>query len=438
MRKKIITIAAALCAMCLLGACGIIENLLPPRTLVLTVDTIRGEDSVEFEKSILQDGVGEGELRFSDWAYEGTFSGEALLSGRADRYPCVLVLAGEEHAGRYTGPLENGSPDGDGIFTADDGAVYAGQVRGLAALRGDVSGLACAVTRDGSRYTGAYEGPVENGAFSGEGYFSGRNAVGQALSWDGGFAAGEFSGEGTLICDRWICSVEGETVMGRYEGAGSDGVPEGEGELRSVDGKGVSFRYSGNWHKGRPEGVGELVYDAQNRYVRRGYFTQGSYTPDFMQALETYGSCEPKFTIGDTLRAFLEQYPQIWEAETHENFLDSEYKQLFDKKLTVKACFDDPAELDDPRWMCQYSLRLVTADAGPLFPGGPVMTVITATESTYTKVVRVMVPGELTGLYRGQRFHAYAVPLAMSTYTTVLGEQRDCLLLLAGDVYIGP
>ena len=44
---------------------------------------------------------------------------------------------------------------------------------------------------------------------------------------------------------------------------------------------------------------------------RAGYFTGGSYTPTWLQALTAYGTCEPYFTLSEAQMMFLEGHPEL-------------------------------------------------------------------------------------------------------------------------------
>ena len=430
MKKRIMMILWGTCLLLLAGC------MLQPKEKTVTVSLPDGAAAV-FDGELTEEGVGEGRLDFNGWVYEGSFRADALLVGRTEDRPCALVMGGTEMSGRYTGPLKNGEPSGEGVFRADNGAVYAGEIRGMSPVKGEVTDMPCGLTRDGNRYEGVYQGTLENGAPNGLGFFEGKNEVGYLLSWMGDWAAGAPGEEGRLCCDRLLTRMDGREIAGVYEGEAREGVPEGRGIFRSVDGEGVSFTYEGGWHKGVMEGEGTLRYEAETRYVRAGYFTGGSYTPTWLQALTAYGTCEPLFTLSEAQMMFLEDHPEFWEKSEHLDFMDTPYKDEFDKKLTVNACFEDPSVMEEPRWMCQYSLRVINAVSGPIFDGGPVMTRIMTTDGSYNKSILLLVPGAAEGLYRGQRVHAYALPLAMSSYTTVLAVEKPLLILLVGELYNG-
>ena len=85
-----------------------------------------------------------------------------------------------------------------------------------------------------------------------------------------------------------------------------------------------------------------------------------------------------------------------------------------------------------------YNLRdimpeIETVEEIPLYLGGPVGTQMMFYMHTLGPEI---IPEAIDGLRRGQRFHVYGIPLTLSDYTTVLGQSAQCLVLLAGDVYI--
>ncbi len=290
------------------------------------------------------------------------------------------------------------------------------------------------VAWNGAEYSGVYTGGLKAMRPDGEGVFEGRSAARERFAWEGGWSAGEPAGPGTLTLDGLLVTIEGEPAAGSYAGEAADGVPEGEGTFVSADAAGTAYTYAGHWSAGRPDGHGTLTYDARDRYIRAGTFTDGTYTPTWKEALLAIGTCEPCFAFTPAQEEFIEQYPSLWEADNHRNFLKSEYKKIYDHSLIIKKIFQKPELLETPKWMGISALRIVRSWTVTL--GGQSFTCVTAADSTYTYPLRVIIPEAIDGLRRGQRFHVYGIPLAMSEYTTVLGERRECLVLLAGDVYI--
>ena len=430
MKRKSLWIAVFALALLALAGCG-----REWEGQVLAVD-VNGLTGAAFTGT-MEDGVGRGVLRFADWTYEGTFEENgALLAGETDNYPWFLVMAGEEMPGRYAGALENGSPVGRGVFRCDNGAVFTGKIRGMAAEEGAVEGLLCTMTWQQGRDTGAYDGTLENGLPSGEGRFSGANAARQTLVWEGGWTAGEMAGEGDLTADRLVTAVEGRDQMGSYTGHGLDALPEGQGEFSSVDAQGVSYIYAGEWKNGRMNGQGTLTYAAADHFVRTGTFTDGAFTPTWVEALAVLGTMEPRFTLTQAQRDFLNAHPELWEAESRENFYNSEYNTQLDRQYRLRNCFRNPEIMAEPRWLTQYSLKVLDAYTGPAFAGGPVITRSTATDGSYQMVARILVPGTVDAIACNRRVSFVGLPLQLSTYTTVLGEENTCAIVVAGDILV--
>ena len=389
----------------------------------VTVD-VGGPAEAVFTGTV-EDGVGRGVLRFADWTYEGTFAENGgLLAGETSNCPWTLVMVGEEMPGRYSGALENGSPVGLGVFRCDNGAVFAGSIRGMAAEKGTAEALPCAVTWGRSRYTGTYDGELENGLPQGAGRFSGRSAAEQNLTWDGGWSAGDMAGEGDLTADRLVTVMEGREQTGAYVGQARDGVPNGQGEFRTVDREGVACVYTGAWKDGRMDGQGKLT------------FADGSFTPTWVEALAVLGTGEPAFTLTQAQIDFLNAHPELWEAESREDFYNSEYNQQLDRQYRLRNCLQDPDTMAEPRWLIQYSLKVLDVYSGPAFTGGPVITRITAVDDSYQMTVRLLVPGTVDKIAANRRVSFIGLPLQLSSYTTVLGAQNTCVVVVAGEILV--
>ena len=288
----------------------------------------------------------------------------------------------------------------------------------------------------GDEYAGAYTGALDNGLPDGTGVFEGTDKTGSALRWEGGWTAGEPAGEGELTADRFITDMNGLPAAGSYTGRGLDGLPEGEGTFASVNDRGVPWVYFGQWKTGLMEGQGTLRYEAEGYYIRSGTFTAGRWTPTWLESLAALGSCEPCFGLTDEQTAFLAAHPELWEEETHQDFLNTRYKKEIDRSLIVRKCFQDPTVMDTPVWMSVSALRVIRSWVMEL-EGGAVFTCITAADSTYSYPVRVIVPDRVDGMRRGQRFHVVALPVCLSEYTTVLGAKQPCLVMVAADSYFG-
>lgn len=374
----------------------------------------------------------------SGWRFEGTLTGDRLVSGTVEGMPWTAAFGDTAMQGLYTGAVAEGVPAGEGSFTADAGGTFTGTFAAGAAMDGEARELPVSVLWGETEYSGLFSGDLSQGVPGGQGSFAGENAARQTLTWEGGWDAGVPSGEGGLSADRLVTPVEGVPLAGSYSGRGRDGLPAGEGSFASVNAQGVPLTYEGQWNDGMMDGQGVLRYDSESYYVRAGTFTAGAYTPTWMEALCALGTCEPRFTLTEGQEAYISQFPDLWEETDHQRFNESPYKDLWERRLMIQNCLDDPqAFVDEPGWLYQTSLRVIRSDVAAVAESGPKMTCITAADGTYSQVVRVIVPEDLGQLARGTRFHVYAIPLAVSEYTTVLGAEQTVLVMLAGDVYIG-
>lgn len=428
MKKRFLLLAALLSVLLLVGCAKQLTG--EPVSLGSPAETVTVTGT-------LSDGVYTGTAQSGAWSFEGTFTAERLLTGQAEGVPSQAALYGRVEAGIYTGALSSGMPDGEGTFTLPNGAVFTGTFSGGTAVSGNAVELPWTLSFGGSRYTGAYTGALSSAGPDGSGRFDGISAAGLRYSWDGGWSGGAPSGGGTLTDERCVTSVEGRDTAGVYSGEGADGLPNGEGEFTAASADGVPFTYTGEWAAGRMNGKGALVYADENRYDRTGSFTDGYYTPEWVEALCSLGTCEPAFTLTENQLAFLRETPDLWERADHQSFFESEYAALRKRGASLGECFSDDSFRDAPYWLELYSLRVLTARTGLLVPGGPQMTLIFCSDRDYQYPCVVLVPGTVDRLERGKPFHIYAVPLAVSDYINTLGEARECLVLLAGDIYVG-
>ena len=393
-------------------------------------------ETVQFTGTVSK-GTYTGAVTGNGWRFDGTLTDERLLNGEGESVPCRAALFGRVETGAYTGSLVSGLPDGEGTFVLPFGASFTGEFSGGAAVRGEAQELPWELLRGGSRYGGTYTGSLDTAGPEGAGLFDGVNAAGQRFSWDGGWSGGEIAGDGTLTDERCVTSAEGRETAGVYTGSGKDALPDGEGVFTGETEQGVPFTYTGEWKAGLMDGAGTLAYAAENLYTRTGTFSAGRYAADRLETLVSLGTCEPRFTLTDEQLAFLRAADDLWERENHQEFFTSAYQTLRDKSAYVAQCFSEDSFRTEPYWMEIYGLRILTARTGVLIPGGAEMTYIFAYDRNGVYPCVVIVPGSVDRLVRGNSFHVYAVPLAVSPYVNTLGETRECLVLLAGDIYTG-
>ena len=288
-----------------------------------------------------------------------------------------------------------------------------------------------------SEYTGSYTGRLEN-LLPTDGNFSGENAQGDTLYFSGTWTDGT-PDSGDIIAERALAFWDGGLRRGTYKGSLLSGLFDGEGHFTAQDSTGLTFTYEGEWVAGAMNGQGTLTYDSELYGVRTGLFTEGAFTPTALEALQVFGCSEPRFTLSDEQLAYLSDFPEIWEEDyDHLHYFDSPMLEHYDRKLTMAKVYETPEELP-LCWMVHNGFRIMAYAITALYEGGPEVTVFTVvTDGNYDKVVEIIVPTALEcPIRRGARLHAIGVPIAMSTYTSVISEELPCMVFLAADVFIG-
>lgn len=376
-------------------------------------------------------------LAAEGWSFEGEIRQGFLASGQGTDVPLTVEAAGEALEGVYTGGMEEGLAQGEGSFRGTEGGEAAGAFAAGRLLAGEASGLTVCLEFQGTAYRGAYTGQLEEGLPQGEGEFTGLSQDGWELEYDGGWDGGAPHGRGTLSAQHLTIEWEGEPRTGSYQGQAEDGLPSGQGVFRGLNGENVPAEYDGAWQEGRMHGAGVLTFQADNYFTRTGTFTEGWFTPTFLEALETWGSYEPEFTLSPELKEFLLQYPWIWDEENENlDYEGSAFRTEIQQGLYAGTYMAQPEEYADGVWMRLTSYRIVEARTGSYFDNGVELTQITAVDSGYRQCWRFLVPERMEGLPRAARLDAYVVPLGMSTYTNTLGEEVTCAVALVGDIQV--
>ncbi len=141
------------------------------------------------------------------WSYQGTFLNGAVQNGKLNNYPMTIQYQDLDITGIYTGDLTDGKLNGKGKFVSEesdfsfdgswkDGTIDNGQLE---------YGNYMVDLGYANRY-GKYTGNIENGLANGDGVFETTNDAGTDYTYDGEWTDGIFDGFGVLeydIEDGW-------------------------------------------------------------------------------------------------------------------------------------------------------------------------------------------------------------------------------------------
>lgn len=354
-------------------------------------------------------------------------------SGSVENLPVTVSFGGNAVEGVYTGACPEFLPDGKGEFRNDEGCTASGEFSSGKFLQGSVQNLPCTITVGSYEVTGFYSGEFSQGMPEGNGSFV-SPADWSELDYSGGFSAGAFSGEGTLFSRYAEFPLDGGPVRGEYRGSVLNGLPEGEGDFRGMAADGTPFTYSGSWHEGKPEGQGCLEFDSPLYFKREGNFTAGRFTPDAWELLDALGTVEPLFSLSESKRAYLAQYPELLDdSRKVEDILTSEYRTLRDPALRYEEYIKQPGDFEEG-WFFVFNYTVTDMWEVDTLAEGVSVTRIRAVNGFCAQPVECYLFGEAERPENIRVFSAYGIPLGSVTYTNATGEPVSAMAILLGAV----
>jgi len=142
--------------------------------------------------------------------------------------------------GKYEGEIKNGSPNGQGTFTLNDGEKYVGEFKD-----GKSHGQGTYTFKKGNKFVGGWKDGKRNGQGS--------------ITWSDGkkylgeWKNGKYNGQGTLTLPN------GEKYVGGYK----NGERSGQGTFNFSDGE----KFVGEWKNGKKNGQGTFTFPNGEKYV---------------------------------------------------------------------------------------------------------------------------------------------------------------------------
>lgn len=398
----------------LLGGCSQRNN-----TLTLTTPDGSITGSYMGEEA---DGLPEGQGIFTSengWVYEGSFTAGSFGSGHVSDYPVPSYNA------VYTGAVEALVPQGEGELLWEGGR-FSGTFDAGQPHTGEAESFPCSVTFAEVSVSGLYSGTLAAALPEGEGTFTAEG--GRKLSYEGGFAAALPAGEGTLSDDGYMLNGQ----RGRYEGSVLDGLPHGEGSFTGRSPENIDFSYTGDWKNGLFDGEGELLYDSELYYERVGHFSKGEFTPEPRELMEALASREPIFEISDTTWAYINEYPELLDAGREvPHYMEADYRFLRESGSSYFRYVESPTDFQES-WLLFYNyipLRSYEVDA---FGKENRCTVILASNTVHKEPAVFYLFGDSSELTTKHYITAYGIPMGMTHYTNANGEEVEAVAVLLG------
>ncbi|MBE6969651.1 MAG: hypothetical protein E7442_05985 [Ruminococcaceae bacterium] len=368
------------------------------------------------------DGLPQGQGVFTSengWVYEGSFAAGVFEQGSVTAYPAPAFN------GSYTGAVEDLVPQGEGRLVWEGGSFSGTFDRG-APVSGSAENFPCRVSFGDTDVEGLYTGTLSAGLPEGEGSFTAD--AGRELYYEGGFAAGCAAGEGSLSDDGYMLAGQ----RGRYEGSVLDGLPSGEGVFHGRSAENIDFTYQGQWKDGLYDGMGELLYDSELYYERVGHFTQGEFTPDAAERMAALGSREPCFEISDATWKYISGFPELLDAgRTVPDYMQADYRFLWDMNLNYLKYTEDPAQYPES-WLLFFNYIILRSYEVDVFGEDNRCTVILASNTLYKEPVVFYLFGNAGNLTSMTYLSGYGIPMGMTHYTNANGEKQEAVAVLLG------
>lgn len=249
----------------------------------------------------------------------------------------------------------------------------------------------------------------------GEGVFSFDDGDVQ-LSYDGAWSAGEFKGNGKLTFSKYLIKFPDVDRFGLYEGDTVDGVAEGSGSFTAVNDSNAQYTYTGEFKNGIFDGQGSRVFDDDPDETETGTYTKGEFTPTLYEAVVYLGGDEyARFSVSDKSKSFLEAHSELftsYDGNDLTEYLDSEWR--------LEAFTKNPRNFGDKLAKVD-GLTIVQIFEYP-FLNYENLTFILATDWNYNYYYTYFFGS--ADVYEGDTISMYTLPIDYMTYDTAAGAQN--------------
>jgi len=368
------------------------------------------------------EGLPEGQGVFTSengWTYEGSFSSGSFGTGHVSNFPAPAWN------GTYTGAVEALVPQGEGLLSFEGGS-FSGTFDKGTPLAGKAESFPCGVTFGDGEVRGLYTGTLSAGIPEGEGLFTAEGR--RNLRYEGGFSAGLPTEEGTLSDDGFMLSGQ----RGRYEGSVLDGLPHGEGSFHGRSEENIDFSYTGEWKNGLFDGEGELLYDSELYYERIGHFSAGEFAPEGRELLTALGSRETLFELSDSTWDYICEYPELLDAGREvPHYMEADYRFLWNQMLNYSLYIEEPDDHQED-WLLFYNYVILRSYEVESFGKDNRCTVILAANTLFREPAVFYIFGDCGDLTSMNYVTAYGIPMGMTHYTNANGEAVEAVAVLLG------
>ncbi len=256
-----------------------------------------------------------GELFYEGGWEEGIPEG----SGTASQLPVTLEYSGSSYSGIYSGEVRDGNPGGEGSFSGsgDPGTLtYEGSWAKGQPAAGTISCPSYVLSYHGSSLPGVYSGSIQDGLPQGEGVFDYTSGH-DYMRYTGGWEAGVMAGAGEIASNIFVMTVTNNTVtedrIGNYEGETLDGLASGSGVFATQNPQGTAYSYTGEFQNNLYHGQGNRVVEGTPPLEYPGTYIEGEYCPTPYELLLCLsGDPTMSFTMAPKAVEILQNHPEVF------------------------------------------------------------------------------------------------------------------------------
>ncbi|MBS7009403.1 hypothetical protein [Anaerostipes sp.] len=255
---------------------------------------------------------------------------------------------------------------------------------------------------------GRFTGTLKDKKPQGKGSFQYKNGK-QYLYYKGDFNKGAPSGKGYLKTN--LCKVTfGITeTTGNYQGETLDGKLSGKGEYRALTPSDLKSTYTGYWKDNLAEGQGELVFDNKKYFKESGTFTEGSFTPNFLELFNNLGAEKDlPFSVCYKAQDFLLYNEELFPAKSI-----GKIKHKLDSSVKLSEILKNPEQYGDKIVKLP---KYYVVDSYTFTSYGYDLCELTLVNYPKRQACIVYYPGKLKQIHKSDFADIYCIPIGKSSY----------------------
>lgn len=353
-------------------------------------------------------------------------------------YAMVISFNDAAYSGEFSGTVKGKFPadgqigkfvsgeEGSGKYFEYNGTWDDGKISGNGSLKQENYKL----TYDSDSLIGTYEGAVINGIPNGTGTFKANEPSDLVFEYNGNWKDGNISGTGKLKYNKYVVKYDSGIVRtGTYEGDVNNGVPEGKGAYSTTNDDNEKYTYSGAFANGKFNGYGEKSFKNGKHGVQIGNWKNNEFTPslvEYIQELGTYKN-QCEYTLSSKAKKFIKSNEAVFTKHK-----DSDIKKILNKNFDIKSFKKNPSAYK-PSLVSVSGLEVVQIREYEGY-NNQMITFLLACDSDYENYYYIYKLGRTNNVVEDSQVEIEFMPLDYSTYETVSNSKQWAIAGFAASI----